>query len=320
MKIVVSKQVSDEERDELAAVAPGADIVVARGRDAAFEQIGDADAYVPGPWNKDLLAAAGRLRWVHFDWAGVDSQLYPALVEGDVVVTNAADMFSIPMADHVLGMMLGVARALLTCARRSPEHLWHARGARKAITEMVYELNGATVGIVGYGGIGRAVAQRAKGFGMTVLAMRRRPQPDEFADEVWGADRLEELLRRSDYLALSCALTDETRGMIGERELALMKPGAVIVNVARGAVIDEPAMIEALRSGRLGGAGLDVTAREPLPLDSPLWTMENVVVTPHVAGFSPQTRRRLYELMRENIRRFAAGEPLLNVVDKRAGY
>ena len=319
MKIVVSMHMSDEDRTELVAVAPGTEVLAAGGRDAVMPQLGDADAYVPGPWGEDVLAAGARLRWVHFPWAGVDTEVFPALAESDILVTNSAGVFAVPMADHVLGMVLAVARGLLTCARRPPEQLWHAQGARRGITEQVNELNGATLGIVGYGGIGRAVAQRAKAFGMCVLALRRRPEPDELADEVWGTNHLDELLRRADYVVLSCALTDETRGLIGPRELALMKPGAVLVNVARGAVVDEPALIEALRAGRLGGAGLDVTAREPLPADSPLWAMENVVVTPHVAGFSPRTRRRQFELLRENVRRFAA-EPLLNVVDKHAGY
>jgi len=320
VKIVVAIRMSDEDRAGLAAAVPDENVVVTNTRDEAIRDIPDAEAYVPGPWNEDIFAAARRLRWVHFDWAGIESQMFPALAESDVLVTNAAGVFAVPMADHAIGMMLAVSRALLTCARRPPEQLWHAPGARTRITGQVRELNGATLGVVGYGGIGREVARRAKGFGMRVLALRRRPQADEFADEVWGPDRLDDLLRQSDYLVLSCALTDETRGLIGRRELALMKPGSVFVNVARGAVVDESALIDALQRGHLGGAGLDVTAREPLPVESPLWTMENVVVTPHVSGFSPQTLRRQFALLRENVRRFAAGEPLLNVVDKRAGY
>jgi len=320
VELVICMRMSDDERAELAAAAPGAQVQAVSGRDAVMQQIVEADAYVPGPWGEDVLAAAARLRWVHFPWAGVETEVFPALAQSDVLVTNSAGVFAVPMAEHVIGMMLALSRGLLACARRTPEQLWHAPGARRRITEQVVELNGATLGIVGYGGIGRAVAQRAKAFGMCVLAVRRTPEPDEFADEVWGTDRLDELLRRSDYVVLSCALTDETRGLIGRRELALMKPGAVIVNMARGAVVDEPALIEALQGGTLGGAGLDVTAQEPLPADSPLWRMENVIVTPHVAGFSPRTHRRQFELLRENVRRFAAGEPLLNVVDKRAGY
>jgi phosphoglycerate dehydrogenase-like enzyme len=320
VRIVVAMRMSDEDKTELAAAAPDADLVAAAGREEVMQQIGNADAYVPGPWGEDVLAAGTRLRWVHFPWAGVETEVFPALARSDVLVTNSAGVFAVPMAEHVIGMMLALSRGLLICARRSPEQLWHAKGARRSVTERVCELNGGTLGIVGYGGIGRAVAERVKGLGMCVLGLRRRPEPDEFAGEVWGPDRLDELLRRSDCVVLSCALTDETRGLIGARELALMKPTALLVNVARGAVVDEPALIEALREGRLGGAGLDVTAQEPLPVDSPLWTMENVIVTPHVAGFSQQTRRRQFELLRENVRRFTAGEPLLNVVDKQAGY
>jgi phosphoglycerate dehydrogenase-like enzyme len=155
---------------------------------------------------------------------------------------------------------------------------------------------------------------------MRVLALRRHPAPDEFAHEVWGPERLDEVLRECDYLLVSCALTEQTRGMIGARELGLMKPDAVIVNVARGAVIDSAALLDALRERRIGGAGLDVTDPEPLPADSPLWHMDNVIITPHVSGSSPETSRRQFELLEENVRRFAAGEELLNVVDKMAGY
>ena len=320
MKVLLGHRCGQGELAGLRAAAPRADVRQADGREAVLEGIVDADGYVPGPWGEDVLAAGTRLRWVHFPWAGVETELLPSLLERDVTVTNCAGVFAVPMAEHVLGIMLTFARALHVCARGTAEGLWVGRGARRRVTECIGELCGATVGIVGYGGIGRAVAQRAGAFGMRVLALRRRAQPDDAADEVWGPDRLDDLLRESDYVVLSCALTPQTRGLIGRRELALMKPEAVIVNVARGAVIDQSALIRALEGGRLRGAGLDVTATEPLPADSPLWRMDGVLITPHVSGMSPATHGRQFELLRENLRRYAAGEPLLNVVDKRAGY
>jgi phosphoglycerate dehydrogenase-like enzyme len=318
MKILIGADISQEKMLRLRAAAPEAEVVAVEERDAVLTQISDADAYIPGPWDEGVLPAAGRLRWVHFRWAGVGGQLFPALIANPVVVTNSAGVFAIPMAEHAMALMLALARALNVCLPPSPEDPWRAT-AERARARM-RELHGATLGILGYGGIGRATAERARGFGMRVLALRRHPEPDEFADAVWGPERLDDLLRQTDYLLVSCALTDETRGMVGERELALMKPHAVIVNVARGAVIAAPALLRALQEHRIGGAALDVTDPEPLPADSPLWHMDNVIITPHVSGSSPETSRRQFELLEENVRRFAAGRDLLNVVDKQAGY
>lgn len=318
MKILIGADISEEKMQRLRAAAPDAEIAAAADRPAVLNQIADADAYTPGPWDEGVLAAAQRLRWVHFRWAGVAGQLFPPLVESAVVVTNSAGVFAVPMAEHAMALMLALARALNLCLPPSPEDPWRATAER--VRQRTRELHGVTLGILGYGGIGRATAQRARGFGMRVLALRRHPEPDEFAEVVWGPERLDDLLRASDYLLISCALTDQTRGMIGERELTLMKPGAVIVNVARGSVILAPALLRALQERRIGGAALDVTNPEPLPADSPLWRMDNVIITPHVSGSSPETSRRQFELLEENVRRFAAGRDLLNVVHKRAGY
>jgi len=183
------------------------------------------------------------------------------------------------------------------------------------------ELCGKTLGIVGLGGIGSEVAKRAKAFGMRVIATRRRPdRRSEFADEVRGADELGWLLGESDFVAVCSALTHETRHLIGAEELKRMKATAYLINIGRGGLVDEGALVAALRGGEIAGAGLDVFEREPLPSESPLWEMPNVMITPHDAGSSPRSHERLMEVFLENLRRYVAGEPLLNVVDKRAGY
>lgn len=322
MDVLIGTSLSDEDAAALQAVAPQATMHFAKGREDVLARIGGVEVYMPGPCDAEVFAAAGmELKWVHFPWAGLDGCVPEELAGRDVVITNSAGVFAIPMAEHALALMLAFARGVHLCAGRGPGEVWHGEGAREGISSAMHELKGATLGILGYGGIGRATAERAKAFGMRVLALKRRPgETDEWADEVWGTDRLDDLLAQSDYLLVSCALTPETEGMIGARELALMKPDAVLVNVARGSVLDEAALIEALRAGGIRGAGLDVTAEEPLPADSPLWEMGNVVITPHVAGASPETWGRQLALMRENLRRYASGEPLLNVVDKQAGY
>ncbi len=319
MRILIGADISEGKVARLRAAAPGVDFVTAANRPAALAEIGEADAYVPGAWDQQVFEAGTRLRWVHFRWAGVGGQIFPALAESDVTVTNSAGVFAVPMAEHALALMLALTRSLNLCMPPRPgEDPW--RATAPAARQRMREMQGATLGILGYGGIGRATAERARGFGMRVLALRRHPAPDDFADAVWGPERLDDVLRASDYLLVSCALTDETRGMIGERELALMKPTAVIVNLARGAVIDSAALLAALQERRLGGAGLDVTDPEPLPSDSPFWRLDNVIITPHVSGSSPRTADRQFDLLEENVHRFAAGEPLLNVVDKQAGY
>lgn len=272
---------------------------------------------VPGA----VLEAGPALRWVHTGAAGVKGSLTATMrARDDVVFTNSAGVHAPPMAESVLGMILYFARGfdLALDAQRQAE--W-----RKAPFETadcpVREVQGSTVGIVGYGGVGREVARRVRALGARVLALKRRtgrPEPD--VELLYGRDGLRTLLAASDYVVLSLPETDETRRIIDAAALEHIRPGAVLVNVGRGAIVDEPALVEALRAGRLRGAGLDVFEREPLPPESPLWALPNVLITPHVSATSPAFWRRETELIRENAERLAAGRPLLNVVDKRAGY
>ncbi len=318
MKILIGRHLDERQIQRLQRAAPQATFVCAADREEVLKEIRDADAYLHGPWDDEILAAAEQVCWVHFWSAGVDSHLTPALRSRDVRVTNSADIFSVPIAEHALGLMLALARCIHMCVRPPGQDPWH--GPKHAMRGRVRELYRSTLGIVGYGGIGRETARRARGLGMRVLALRRHPQPDEFADAVWGTGRLEQLLAQSDWVLVSCALTEQTRGLIGPRGLALMKREAMLINVARGPIVDGKALLRALQQGWIAGAGLDVTEPEPLPPHSPLWDMPNVIITPHVGGAGPRTGERLFELTLENVRRYAAGKQLLNVVDKRAGY
>jgi phosphoglycerate dehydrogenase-like enzyme len=233
-----------------------------------------------------------------------------------VLLTNSAGVYAVPMADHVLAMMLYFSRRFHVLGRNQFQHTWTDWNERRGD-----ELNEKTVGIIGLGGIGQEIARRAKGFGMRVLATRKRPAlPAEFTDEVRGIDALPWLLWEADYVVLCPPLTTITSQMIGERELAMMKPSAYLFNVGRGGLIDEPALIRALEQGVLAGAGLDVFEQEPLPADSPLWGLPNVLVTPHDAGSSPRSHERFLNLFLENLRRYLTREPLLNVVNKTEGY
>jgi phosphoglycerate dehydrogenase-like enzyme len=248
--------------------------------------------------------------------AGVEWFLTPDFIASPVVLTNAAGVYAVPIADHVMALVLHFSRQFNNLLRKQAKREWAEWGEFGA-----GELLDKTLGIVGLGGIGAEVARRAKGFGMRVIAVRRRPQlTSEHADEVRGAEDLAWLLAESDFVALCSALTHSTRHLIGQAELRLMKPTAYLINIARGGLVDEAALVTALQSAEIAGAGLDVFEEEPLPKESPLWDMPNVMITPHDAGSSPRSGERLMDLFCENLRRYIAGEPLLNVVDKEAGY
>lgn len=266
------------------------------------------------------FARASRLRWIQITAAGVGPLLFPELVTSDVIVTNGRGLHAVAMAEHTLGVMLAFVRKL---------HLARdAQRARRWDQDLLFreppefrELGGSTLGIVGMGSIGTEIATRARALGMRVIAVRRHPSADPHpAHEQLGADQLPRLLAASDWVVLVTPLTAATRGLIGARELAVMKKDAVLVNLGRGALVDEAALIEALREGRLGGAALDVFEHEPLPPESPLWEMPHVILTPHISGLGSRYWERAIDLFEANLKRWIHGEPLENVVDKRAGY
>ena len=269
----------------------------------------------------ELFAAGDRLRWVHSGAAGVGSSLTPELRESGVIFTNSAAVHGVPVAEHALALMFFFARGFDRLRDCWAEGRWDREGV-SLDDSPVSELTGATVGVIGCGGIGGEVARRAKGLGMRVLGTRRRVEGEqpEYVDRMFPASATLEVLAESDFVVLTVPHTPETDALIGAEELSAMKPDAVLINVARGQIVDEGALIEALQAGRIRGAGLDVFREEPLPESSPLWSLDNVCVTPHVAGISPRFWERETELIVENTRRYLAGQPLLNVVDLTAGY
>jgi phosphoglycerate dehydrogenase-like enzyme len=301
-----------ERIEDLRAAVPGVGLVVA---DNSIEQIRDADAAF-GFIDPPHLRAGAKLRWVQQGSAGVEGVLaIPELVERDITLTNMQRTFAPEIADQAIAYLLAFTRNLTQFIRKPPEGAW--RHPPEVIFE---ELQGKTLLVIGLGGIGTAIARRAFGFGMRVLAtdpkVIERPL---FVEELHRPDSFHRLLPRADVVASAVPLTPLSRGMIGDEEFGVMKRGAILVNVSRGGVVDTGALVSALDRGRVAAAGLDVTDPEPLPAGHPLWK-RNVIITPHTAGQSPGGQRRAHELFRENLRRFAAGEMLLNVVDKKAGY
>lgn len=254
------------------------------------------------------------VRWVHSRWAGVDSLLFPELVASAATLTNGSGVFSQSLGEFALAAILYFAKDFPRMRRNQRVERWEPFD--------VDEISAQTAGIVGYGDIGRAVARRAHALGMRVLALKRHPPAgvDELVAEFYKPDRLEEMLGECDYIVVSAPLTEETRHMMGAAQFAAMKASAVIINVGRGPVIDQAALVEALKAGRIRGAGLDVVEQEPLPQGDSLWQMENVLISPHTAD---HTKTWVDDAMRffvAQYERFRKGEPLENVVNKRLGY
>ncbi len=280
-----------------------------------------ADARVLFQWAgnreelKRVLAGAPKLEWIHGRYAGLDAILCPELIESPVPLTNGRGSFSQSLGEWVMCGALYFAKDLPRMLRAKTEHRW--------INFDVLELSTQTMGIVGHGDIGRAIARRARAFGMKVLALRRdvSPRPgDEDIDQVFANADLHSMLPLCDYVVAAAPLTPQTRYMLSTSEFALMKPTAIVMNVGRGPVIDEAAIIEALRAKQIRGAALDVFEVEPLPAESPLWDMDNVLISYHTADHTKDWLNDAVNLFLEQFALWRNGQPLKNVVDKRAGY
>ena len=314
-RIVLCYPVEPRHVAQIAAAAPHAEVVDA-GQERVASEILAADIFcghakVPMPW--DEVIRQGRLRWIQSSAAGLDHCLVPAVVESPVIVTSASGVLADQVTEHTI--------ALLTALTRSLPVFFRAQQQREFIRRPTRDLTGATVGIVGMGGVGRRLVEVLAAFKTRILATDWYPidKPPQ-VESLWPPERLDEMLPLVDVLILSVPLTDRTRGMIGAREISLLKPGSLLVNVARGPLVVEDALVAALRSGHLAGAAVDVTATEPLPATSALWELPQVIITPHVGGQSARRIDNMTDFFCENLRRDQAGEPLRNLVDKRLGF
>ena len=329
---ILSARYRSRDLERIRAAAPGSRIVMVSFEGLADGPVDDVEVLLRGFLSADafdrLLARTPRMAWVHSATAGVERVLTPASRQRQLVITNARGVFSRPIAEYVLMMILAVSRRLPQLLELQRERTWQPlEGA---------ELGDVTVGIVGLGSIGRAVASLAGAFGCRVIATRRRsevgaadvqdgaagdaPRDGLSLDRILGPEGLPELLAESDFVVLAAPLTPATEGLIDGPALDAMKPGAWLINVARGRLVDERALLRSLREGHIGGAILDTFRDEPLPATSPFYDLDNVIVTPHTSWSSGRVLDRSVELFCANLRRYAAGEPLQNVVDPAAGY
>ena len=287
-------------------------VVFPSSRDELVKEGADAELFY-GSLREEVFPFFPKLRWIQSPSAGVERQLYPAFKNSDVILTNAAGIHAPYCAEHAFALLLGLTRGINRHVRSQIKHEWR-------VIRLV-EITGWTLGIIGMGGFGVQMAQRGKGLGMHVIAVDPyRADKPAVVDELMPIDRLPELISRSDVLMIACPHTVETHHLINAENLKLMKPSAYLINVTRGGIIDESALIDALKEGRIAGVGLDVFEVEPLPDNSPLWDIENVIITPHSAGQSQHRPRPTIELFCDNLRRYLQGEPLRNVVNKELGF
>ncbi len=315
MRIVLCYPVEKRHYDQIAAVAPQAELIDA-GQHRIAEEIMAADIFcghakVPMDW--PAVVRAGRLRWIQSSAAGLDHCLVPSVVESDITVTSASGVLADQVAEHAMALICGITRSLPVFFR--------AQQAREFVRRPTRDLHHATVGIVGLGGVGRRIAEVVSPFKTRILAVDVFPvDKPSHVEELWPVERLDEMLRQVEVLFLAAPLTPWSRGMIDAAKLALLPPGAILINVARGPLVVEADLVAALRAGHLAAAGLDVTEEEPLPTVSPLWDFENVIITPHVGGQSRLRIDQMTDFFCANLARYLAGQPLANLVDKRLGF
>jgi phosphoglycerate dehydrogenase-like enzyme len=316
---ILSARYKPEHLARIAEAAPGSRLVTVSLEGLADGDLSDVEVLLRGPLPQPifdrLLSRCPRLMWVHSATAGVERVLTPAALERGIAITNARGVFSDPIAEYVMLMILAISRRLPQLLELQRERTWQPLEGR-AMADI-------TVGVVGLGSIGRRVAELALHFGSRVIATRRQPAAElelRGQAEVLAAEELPELMSRSDFIVLALPLTSGTEGMFDDELLLHAKRGAWLVNVARGALIDDRALLRAVREGPLGGAILDAFRDEPLPSDSPFYGHANVIVTPHTSWSSGRVLDRSIELFCQNVERFRTGQPLLNLVDPRAGY
>ena len=324
MNILVTKTltlavVTPEDEAMIAeAAGPGSTVTVVDGPKQALPYAPDADVIL-GVAPKWIFEAAPRLRWVHATASGVDMFMYPEFVNSDIVLTGEKGLVGGHLADHGFGLLLALTRRIAMAVQLGPDGWDMANRERMRFSEL--ELEGLTMGILGFGGTGRHLARRAVAFGMNVQALDSLPvEPSDGVEVVHGLNQLNNLVETSDVVAVGLPLTDDTRGLFNDEMFARMKDTAILLNVTRGEIIDGPSLERALQNETIGGAALDVAPVEPLPADSPLWGLDNCVMTPHTAGASQHRARRNLERFCRNLIAVREGRDVEGVVDKQSGF
>lgn len=311
--ILILNKLSARHRAVIENAAPGCKVLSCEWSEAAAK-LPDADVLAAWGWMdiEPLLANGHNLKWIHALSAGVENLLFPVQKQTEILLTNSKGIHSIPVSEHVMALLLSFSRGLNMFIRHQQKHLWQR--------SPVEELHGKTMAIIGLGSIGREIAKKAKCFGMQVIASKQTLTRELFVDRLFGSDGLDEMLACADFVVASLPLLPETQGMFSLERFRRMKPSAYFINISRGPVVNEADLAAALEQGLIKGAGLDVFAEEPLAATSPLWDMENVIITPHLAALSPNYMERATRLFAENLERYLSGKDLVNLVDRVKGY
>jgi phosphoglycerate dehydrogenase-like enzyme len=300
---------------------PQLEIVHLTSYERASEEIRNAEIVIAWSIRPEQFKAAAKLRWIHSPAAAVHQLMFPELIKSDVILTNAREVHGPVVAEHVIALIFALAKKIPDAVRLQQRHVWGQEIMWRG-RPSPRELAGATLGLVGVGSIGREVAKRASALGMRIVAVREHPEkgkPDG-VEQVYASADLETLLQQSDYVVLAVPVTASTQKIMNAERFSKMVPSACLINVGRGPLVDEAALAHALHNHQIGGAALDVFEQEPLPADSPLWDLENLLITPHTAGLTEKLWDRHYALFSEDLRRYLAHQPLLGVVDKNKGY
>ena len=316
MVLVTTCPVSDKHIARIREVAP---LLEARVHPSILEALDDLpDAEIMITYGEDLtpeiIGKCVQLKWIMVISAGLERMPFEVIAERGILVTNARGIHKIPMAEYALGMILMFSRRFVELYQNQMQHKWDR-------TIRIDELYGQTLGVVGAGAIGSEIAKRAKAFGMKTLGVAATLRQQEEFDEMFDRSKMDEVIQRSDYLIVITPLTEQTKGLIGAREIGLMKSNAVLINISRGAVVDEPALLAALQARATRGAGLDVFNVEPLPEDHPFWSLDNVVLTPHLSSRSPKYMERAQEIFRHNLAVYLTQQgEMINRIDVKKGY
>lgn len=314
MKVLINDRLDDHHLRQIQSSVEDIDLIIPDSSDDTLDVMPEIDI-IFGGMSRDMFKRAERLKWVQTWGAGVDGMMYAEFAHSEVILTSAKGTVGVHLSEHAMALLLGLTRGIARAIRTTD---WNER---MPIRHASWELIDKTMGIVGLGGTGCDVAIRAHAFGMKVIAVD--PEDVDVPDCVetcWKMDRFYDLLSASDIVVVCCPLTEETRGIFDRMAFEKMQNHALLINVTRGKIMDEASLVEALETGQIAGAGLDVTPQEPLPSDHPLWNMPNVIITPHTAGGSPNRQDRIVNLFCENLRRFLNGEDMLSVIDKKKGY
>jgi phosphoglycerate dehydrogenase-like enzyme len=314
IKIATQAKISEEHDRRIRAIASSVELTLCSSEADFHREVADAQI-IYGGFSREDFRAAKQLRWIQYTAAGVEGILTPELVESPVVLTNMQRIYAPAISETAIGLLLALAHGINRYAVQTRERQWKQ-------LQGLHDISGMTMGIVGLGGIGTETAYRAHyGFGMKVLAVDPKPLPKPaFVAELHSLDWLPQMVPQVDVLVSAAPHTRQSEGMFNEAVFRAMKKTAYFINVSRGKLVDTPALVRALQEGWIAAAGLDVAYKEPLPADEPLWTAGNVIITCHTSGWTPRTPERQMALFTENVRRYLAGLPLLNVVDKTRGY